>query len=244
MESTSDVAANAVLDTVTPRRFLTPGLWIAAGVAGYYYGRGVKDPTARFAALAVSGSMVGFGVLSIFRKGGDFNRAVEGAAGLPPGADVSTLEKGLGLWGRITGQEPEAGGESSPDRGATEGPFLGTPKNAERVAGKIRSPSDGGTFPLPLYSDTFRVEGAVENQSEEVRQGRVEARVISQGLLQGEAQTLISPGVAVRLNPGQMSAVELRIPAVRDFDGAVRIALLWNGYKVDEITATRTFALW
>jgi hypothetical protein len=213
------------------------------------YGRGLEDKRARDIATAAGAAVLGFGLFRLLEgpEGllagavGRFQGALASSSAVSHGEGVSAFEKGLGLLGRATGNEPEAGITTRVDRAADEskGPFLGTPKNALLVAGKIRSPVQGGELRLPLFADTVMVDAAVENQAAEPRAGRIAVRYMDGG------EARIMQGPEVTLAPGEFREVSIRVPPARaggTFEGD--IALLFSNHTLDRVgfNYDRTFS--
>lgn len=150
-----------------------------------------------------------------------------------------------GLFGIDAGTAPTVGIEHKDERAADEsaGPFLGAPKNVLRVAGAWRQPLPGGTFAVAAFSSTFQAFAVVENQSNVTVAGQVRVRILHQGLLQGDMQTTLVDGPSIQLAPGELRELEMRLPAVRDADGKIELALLFNGYNLASITAQRSLVL-
>jgi hypothetical protein len=177
------------------------------------------------------------------RRTGTVGDALEGAAALPAGnAGVHPVEKALGVLGRAFGIEPEPGIDQVTERAADEsaGPVLGQPRNALLVAGAWRQPLEGGTFNVATFSDTFQANAVVENQSDREVAGQVRVRITHEGLLQSGAQFTIFEGPSIRLAPGEMRELAMRLPTVRDADGRIGLALLFSGYNLASITAQRS----
>ncbi len=177
---------------------------------------------------------------------------IEKDAELPAGnAGVSLQESYNAFVGRflgflgVPGTRPEAGIQDKPDRAADEskGPFLGQPKNVLRIAGAWRQPIDGGTVPIATFSDTFQAFAVLENQSAQEVAGQVRVRILHQGLLQSEPETTMFDGPSLRLAPGELRELDMRLPVVRDADGKIELALLFAGYNLASITAQRSFVL-
>lgn len=167
-------------------------------------------------------------------------------AGLPVGnAGVSIQERWNGLIGRVFNIEPEPGIEARTDTVAdeTKGPFLGQPKNALRIAGAWRQPTDGGIVNVATFSKTFQAFAVLENQSAMEVAGQVRVRILHKGLLESGVQTTMFEGPFLRLAPGEMRELEMRLPTVRDTDGKIELALYFAGYNLSSISAQRAFVL-
>lgn len=213
-------------------------LIVAAG-AGVFLGSRLADPSAR--KFVTGGSLAlgaWAGLRMVYKQGGSLEGAVGGAAALPYGAG-SWFEQLLGLGGRLTGNEPAPGIVATPDMPADPakgGPYLGQPRNALRVAGKIRYPESGQVAKLPWGADTIALDAAVENQSSEPRSGRIKVRSIV-----GEGAYRYVEGPDVTLKPGEFFTVAIRVPTshgVSQFGpGNYRFdtALQFDNYTLDRV---------
>lgn len=221
-------------------------LGLGTGAVLFALGTFDRDPE-RAKVLKVLGAVVvAFFFLRETTKRGTPAAAVEGAAALPPGNEgISTFEQALGVFGRAVGLEPDAGIEDRPERAADEstGPFLGPPRNVLRVAGAWRQPTDGGTVPVAAFSSTFQAFAVLENQSGQEVAGQVRVRILHEGLLQGGTQTTVFDGPHLRLAPGELRELEMRLPTVRDADGKIELALLFANYNLASISAQRSLVL-
>jgi hypothetical protein len=220
------------------------GLVLGAGLFAF----GVYDhKRERGTALKLAGAgVVAAVLLREQRRIGTAGDALSDAAALPAGnAGVSTFEKALGVLGRAVGIEPEAGIEDRAERAADEsaGPFLGTPKNALLVAGAWRAPQDGGTINVAAFSSTFQANAVLENQSRQEVAGQVRVRIMHEGLLQSGTQTTYFEGPYLRLAPGEMRELDMRLPTVRDADGRIGLALLFSGFNLASVTAQRSLVI-
>lgn len=215
---------------------------MATGAALFVIGT-VDDDHRRAKWIRAAGiAIAGFFFFREQRKAGGFLESVRGAAELPAGNDgISALEHALGLGGRIVGLEPDAGIEHRPDRGAEAGPYLGTPRNALRVAGAWRQPTEGGSVPFALFSNTFEAVAVLENQNTVAVPGQVKARLLAQGLLEGTPQYHYTDGPSVRLEPGEMRELVMRLEIPRDFDGDLELALLFANYNLGTVRFSRRF---
>ena len=161
--------------------------------------------------------------------------AVRSAANLPFGAG-SLYEQFAGALGRASGLGPEEGIKSEPDRPATEGAKLGPPKNALRVAGKIRTVENQaptGAVGVPLFADTLLVDVALENQAGELRTGVLKLESSQKGLRVDFATTSIDRELT--LQPGEFQQVTVRIK--REAFAALQtdLRLSWEGYTLDRV---------
>lgn len=205
-----------------------------------------RDPERSSMLKVIGGAVVAFFFLREQKRVGTPAEAVESAAALPAdNAGVSTFEKTLGIFGRAVGLEPPVGIDDKSDHAAdpARGFSLGTPKNALRVAGAFRQPIAGGTFAVAAFSETFQAFASLENQSAVEVAGQVRVRILHQGLLQGDLQTTMVDGPFLRLAPGEFRELEMRLPAVRDADGRIELALYFAGYNLASITAQRSLVL-
>lgn len=209
---------------------------IIASAAGLLYSIKAKSRP----GMVLAGFGLAMGIHKLLRPEGFFSparAAVVDAAGLPAGADVSLLEKALGVLGRATGMEPPASVQTVTDRGATDGPFLGNPKNVLGIAGKIRSPLEGAILKVPIFADTVEIDAAIENQSNEVREGIPVARVLQYRGGPLKAPTIVTvEGAPVTLKPGEFRTVIMRIPPKESASGKVDVALQWGKYTLDRVT--------
>lgn len=207
-----------VLADGIPDKTTRQTLKITAGIAGFIAALDIGLTAARF-----------------IREGNrEFWDAVKEAASLPYGSG-SLTEQGIGLFGRFVGAEPEAGVGTSPDRGAEEGPYLGTPRNALRVAGVIRTIENqvinsSKIIQVPAFSDTVLIDAAVENQSNAVQSGTINFRA----LMRDASQTV--PGPTVNLAPGELRQISARIPRSLSYLQQFDIALQFRSYTLDRVT--------
>lgn len=219
---------------------------LGMGVGGTLLALGVLDGNSgRGRVLKVAGAAV-VAYFFLRERAATFatREEITADAALPAGNDgVSTQEKWNAVVGRVFGMEPEAGIEHATDRPAIAGPHLGAPKNVLRVAGAWRQPTDGGSFALAAFSETFQAFAVLENQSAQEVAGEVRVRITHEGLLQSGAQQTYFDGPSVRLAPGEMRELSMRLPAVRDFDGRIELALLFANYNLATITAQRELVL-
>jgi hypothetical protein len=221
---------------------------IGLGTGAVIFALGMFDRDAERSSMlkVIGGAVVAFFFLREQKRVGTPVQAVEDAAALPAdNAGVSAFEKALGVLGRAVGLEPEVGIEQTSERAADEskGPFLGAPKNALRVAGAWRQPLPGGNFAVAAFSNTFQAFAVLENQSASEVAGQVRVRILHQGLLQGDLQTTMVDGPAVRLAPGELRELGMRLPAVRDADGKIELALYFAGFNLASISAQRSLVL-
>lgn len=221
-------------------------LGLGTGAVLFALGAFDKDQERAKVLKVLGGAVLAFFFLRETAKRGTPTAAIEGAAALPAdNAGVTTVEKALGIFGRAVGLEPEPTIEDKPERAADEskGPFLGTPKNALRVAGAWRQPINGGSVPVAAFSATFQAFAVLENQSGQEVAGQVRVRILHEGLLQSETQTTMFDGPFLRLAPGEMRELDMRLPAVRDADGRIELALLFAGFNLASVSARRELVL-
>jgi len=221
---------------------------IGIGVGAVLFAVGAFDSAPeRAKVLKVMGAaVVAYFFLRETAKRGTPGSATTDAASLPAGNDgVTTTEKALGLFGRIVGLEPEPGIEHRTERAADEsaGPFLGQPKNALRVAGAWRQPTQGATIKIAAFSGTFQAFAVLENQSSAEVAGQVRVRILHEGLLQREVATTMFDGPFVRLAPGELRELVMRLPTVRDADGKLELALYFAGFNLASVSAQRELVI-
>lgn len=156
---------------------------------------------------------------------------------------VGPWEKAFGAGSRILGFEAPPKVETTTDRPAQEsaGPFLGTPRNALRVAGKVRWPADGTRVNVSWGTSTIEADAALENQASERRLGQVKARIIER---KGSSQEeRIVDGPYVDLAPGEFRQVRMRVPLAYSGYGtdpdSSQVSLLFAGYTLDTATFSR-----
>ena len=150
---------------------------------------------------------------------------------------VGTWEEAFGAGARIFGFEEAPKVETTPDLPAEpdKGPFLGTPRNALRVAGKVRYPANGTRIDLTWGTATIEADAAIENQAAERRLGQVRARIIER---KGDSQEeRIVDGPFVDLAPGEFRDVRMRVPLAFSGYGtdpdSSQVSLLFAGYTLD-----------
>ena len=223
---------------------LTSNLAILAGAGiGSAIAGSVPDRNTRLTLQIASGLIAGIAAIDIAltakkliqESNREFWAAIMEAAQMPAGTG-SLFERGLGMFGRATGNEPGPSIETTPDRPATEGPKLGNPKNALLIAGKIRSVENQEITPttltisFPLFSDTGLVDAAIENQGSNPQTGQVRARL----LIKSTPYMVNSPPIT--LAPGEFRTVSLRVPRDYSYYGTYDLALQWNNFTLDRVT--------
>lgn len=225
-------------------------LGITAGVVSYFYAPQVGP--ARIAIQGLGAVAFGYGIYQLLFSGegllakqaAETKAALEHEAGIltseAPGTTV--LDDLMAIIGRATGNEPPPGIKAETDRVAEGGPYLGTPKNLLRVAGKIRDPMDGGSAKVPAFADTIRIDAAVENQAQEARAGILQARLMLEGV--SEFVPIVVTAGRIELQPGEFKSVDIRIPYGKYTAFHKRtVALLFEGHRLDGVTfdIDRTF---
>lgn len=185
------------------------------------------------------------GDLGISQAAHDFAEAATYEGSLPQDAPgIGGAEAAFGAVARALGFEEGPSVGDRADRPADEraGPFLGTPRNVERVAGKVRYPNPGQVLDLSWGTSTLNADGAIENQANERRLGQVRARMIeTKGSEQRESYV---DGPYVDLAPGEFREITMRVEF--PFSGywtdpdRSEISLQWAGHTLDTVQFRRT----
>lgn len=206
----------------------------------YRVSRGLKiDPT------GITGGLFDLGGNILGQSAAGYEEVAQDLGARTSTQTPHPLEKVGALVSRAAGYdvEPSIAVQRDTPADPQAGPFLGTPRNALLVAGKIRSPQSGQSVVVRLLDSTYPVDAAIENQSKVEVRGQVQARVISQGFLQGEPQITVVDGPTITLPPGGFYEVSMRLPRFRDANGTAELALLFSRYKLDGVTFKRELAL-
>ncbi len=182
---------------------------------------------------------------AIARQAREFKETLEEYAGRSVAQAPTGVERVIGAVGRLALGAPGPSITSQVDLPAEpgKGPLLGKPRNLLGVAGKIRSPMDRGTVKVAEFAQVWPADAALENQSAVKVSGELALRVIEDGAFGGPETRMVSGG-RIELAPGEFRSVLFQVPIVARFTfRPTSLALLFSGYKLDEITATRLLSL-
>jgi hypothetical protein len=199
-----------------------------------------------YVGLAIAGAAL----WQWWKKGSVLETVREAEAAATYEGDLSQAAPGVGGAEQAFGAVSRALGFESPphvgvreDRPADEskGPFLGTPRNALRVAGAMTQPVNGAHLDLTWGTGTIEAFASIENQASERRLGQVRARIIERnGSTQREAYV---DGPFVDLAPGEFKEITMRVPL--PFSGfwldpdSSQVSLLFAGHTLDTAVFTR-----
>lgn len=169
-------------------------------------------------------------------------------ANAPATQAPSAFEQAVAVVARAAGAESPPELVSRPDLPAdpqASGPFLGAPRNALLVAGKVRFPVASTDLRTQLASDVFDVDAALENQAGEPRTGELVLVVREQNILGNWAEQSVSGG-KVTLAPREFRQVTVRAPNVvgRPISPlASNVRLRFAGYTLDSVDFHRSYSL-